>query len=80
MTVSSLPHKRFDECEDCVPVFRLKDGDPVSIVKGFKQRVFLLGDIESRTVAIILYAPPDQFRRYLPKVQEVLDSVDWKGS
>ncbi len=79
VTVSSLPKKRSDECEDCVPVFRLEDGDPISIVKGFKQRIFLVKGIESRTVAIIFYAPAGQFRQYLPEVQKVLDSVNWKG-
>ena len=77
-SVSSLTKKKLDECPDCLPVFGLQYQEPVSIVKGFKQRITLVEGLSGETVAIILYAPPDQFDSYLPKAQEVLDSVEWK--
>jgi hypothetical protein len=77
-SVSSLPKKRLDECPDCLPVFGLQYQEPVSIVKGFKQRIILVKGLSGESVAIIFYAPPNQFASYLPKAQEVLDSVEWK--
>ena len=77
-SVSSLPKKRLDECPDCLPVFGLQYQEPVSIVKGFKQRIILVKGLSGESVAIIFYAPPKQFDSYLPKAQEVLYSVEWK--
>jgi hypothetical protein len=79
-SVSSLPKKRLDECPDCLPVFGLQYEEPVSIVKGFKQQIILVEGMSGETVAIILYAPPDQFHSYLSKAQEVLKTVEWEGA
>ncbi len=80
-TVASLPQERPHECPDCLPVFSLGEfGEPVSIVEGFKQRITIVEDVDGQTVAIILYAPLDQFDRYLPEAQGVLDSIEWKGA
>ena len=79
-SVSSLPKERLDECPDCLPVFGLQYQEPVSIVEGFKQRVTLVEGLSGETVVIILYAPLDQFDSYLPKAQEVLNTVEWKGA
>jgi hypothetical protein len=79
-SVSSLSKERLDECPDCLPVFGLQYQEPVSIVEGFKQRVTLVEGLSGETVVIILYAPLDQFDSYLPKAQEVLNTVEWKGA
>jgi hypothetical protein len=79
-SVSSLPKERLDECPDCLPVFSLQYEEPVSIVKGFKQRIILVEGLSGESVAIILYAPPGQFDSYQPKAQEVLNTVEWKGA
>ncbi len=79
-SVSSLPKERLDECPDCLPVFGLQYEEPISIVKGFKQRIVLVEGSGGKTVAIIFYAPPDRFDKYLPKAQEVLNTVAWKGA
>ena len=78
--VSSLSKERLDECPECLPVFGLQYEEPVSIVKGFKQRITLVEGLSGESVAIILYAPPDQFDSYLPKAREVLNTVEWKGA
>jgi hypothetical protein len=36
--------------------------------------------LSGESVAIILYAPSDQFDSYLPKAQEVLNTVEWEGA
>ena len=79
-SVSSLPKERLDECPHCLPVFGLQYQEPVSIVKGFKQRITIVEGLRGETVAIILYAPPGQFDSYLPGAQGVLDSVEWDGA
>jgi hypothetical protein len=79
-SVSSLPKERLDECPDCLPVFGLQYEEPVSIVKGFKQRITLVEGLSGESVAIILYAPSDQFDSYLPKARGVLNTVEWKGA
>jgi hypothetical protein len=79
-SVSSLPKETLDECPDCLPVFGLQYQEPVSIVKGFKQQITLVEGLSGESVAIILYAPSDQFDSYLPKAREVLNTVEWKGA
>ncbi len=79
-TASSLPEERSHECLECLPVFSLQDGEPISIVKGFGQRIIVVEGLDGETVAIILYAPLDQLERYIPKAQEVLDTVEWKAA
>jgi len=74
-SVTSLAEERLDECPDCLPVFSLRYEEPISIVKGFDQRIVLVEDLGAKTVAIILYAPPDRFDEYLSKAQGVLNTV-----
>ena len=79
-SVSSLSKERLDECPDCLPVFSLQYEEPVSIINGFKQRITIVEGPRDETVAVILYAPLDQFDSYLPKAQEVLNTVEWRGA
>lgn len=79
-SVTSLAEERLDECPDCLPVFGLRYGEPISIVKGFDQRIVLVEDVGSESVAIILYAPPDRFDEYLSKAQGVLNTVNWSDA
>jgi len=79
-SVTSLAEERLDECPDCLPLFGLRYEEPISIVKGFDQRIVLVQDLGSESVAIILYAPPDRFDEYLSKAQEVLDTVSWRDA
>ena len=76
-SVTSLPEERLDECPDCLPVFGLRYGEPISVVKGFEQRIVLVEGPGAESVAIILYAPPDRFEEYLSKAQGVLNTVIW---
>jgi hypothetical protein len=77
-SVSSLPKETLDECPDCLPVFGLRFGEPISVVKGFRQRIFLMEASTGETVAIVFYAPPDRFDEYLPKARGVLSTVGWR--
>jgi hypothetical protein len=76
-SVTTLPEEGLDECPDCLPVFGLRYGEPISVVKGFEQRIVLVEDPGAESVAIILYAPPDRFDEYLSKAQGVLNTVSW---
>jgi hypothetical protein len=78
-SVSSLPKETHDECPECLPVFGLRFGEPISVVKGFRQRIFLMEAPTGETVAIVFYAPPDRFYRYLPKARGVLNTVGWRA-
>jgi hypothetical protein len=44
-------------------------------------RVFgkIIVDVGGETVVTDVVAPADKFDAFLPKAQEVLDSVEWKG-
>jgi hypothetical protein len=41
-----------------------------------KNRLIVLEDVEGETVVIAVAAPADEFRRFLPKAQKVLDTVE----
>jgi hypothetical protein len=40
---------------------------------------FIIVDVGGETVLIDVEAPADKFDEFLPDVEEVLDSVEWKG-
>jgi hypothetical protein len=48
------------------------------IFEGRKDRLIIL-DVGGETVVIDVAAPADKFDEFLPKAQEVLDTVEWKG-
>ena len=46
--------------------------------EGFRDR-FAIVDVGGETVVIDVAAPADKFDEFLPKAQEVLDTVEWEG-
>lgn len=67
---------------DCVDLFRLSSGLPgglIALYEGDKARVIVLEDVEGETVTIGIGSPAPTFDAFLPKAQEVLDSVKWSG-
>jgi hypothetical protein len=62
----------------CVPLYPLSSGGGIWGSEGSKDR-FVIVDIGGETVLIDVFDAADRFDEFLPKAQEVLDSVEWKG-
>jgi hypothetical protein len=81
VTASSTPEnypKKFCGAEPCVPLYPISDGSSINSTEGWKDR-FVIMDVGGQTVLIDVAAPADKFEEFLPKAQEVLDTVEWKG-
>jgi hypothetical protein len=81
VTVSSTPEnypKKFCGKQPCVPLYPLSDDSGIIGYEGFKDR-FVIVDVGGQTVLIDVAAGEDTFEEVLPKAQEVLDTVEWKG-
>jgi hypothetical protein len=48
--------------------------------KGDKLRFIVLEDVKGQTVTIFVEATAPGFEEFLPKAQQVVDSVEWGGS
>jgi len=64
---------------DCVDLFRLSDGDVWAVEEGYKDRVTVLEDMQGETVTIAFGSPADEFDKFWPKAEKVVESVEWKG-
>jgi WD40 repeat protein len=81
VTASSMPEnypKKFCGQQPCVPLYPLSDGSSIVSSEGYKDR-FVIVDVGGQTVIIDVAAPEDKFEEFLPKAQEVLETVEWKG-
>jgi hypothetical protein len=63
----------------CVPLFRLGGDSVTHITEKGKDRFAFLEDIQGETVVIIVSAPVVEFDEFLPKAQNVLDTVEWES-
>jgi hypothetical protein len=62
----------------CVPGWDLSEGQyAYYFVSGYETRLIVL-DVEGETVIVAIEAPEETFEEFLPKAQEVLDTVEWK--
>jgi hypothetical protein len=66
--------------EDSVPLYPISWNDISAAPsdEGWKDR-YVIVDVGGHTVIINVFARKDKFDAFSPKVQEVLDSVEWKG-
>jgi hypothetical protein len=65
--------------QSCVPLYKGSTSESTIVSgEGFKDR-FVIVDVGGETVVIDVAAPTDKFDEFLPKAQEVLDTVEWKG-
>jgi hypothetical protein len=60
----------------CVPAWPASVGGGFAFLSGFKDRLIAL-DVEGETVIIAAEASEGEFEEFLPKAQEVLDTVEW---
>jgi hypothetical protein len=81
VVVEDLPENHNGVCgSDCLDLFRLSTGSPVSQVEADKVRLIVLEVVKGETVTIGLASPATEFDEFLPEAQKVLDSVKWTGS
>jgi hypothetical protein len=82
VVVEDLPEDHYGVCgSDCVDLFRLSTGSPVSQVEADKVRLIVLEDVKGdNTVTIGLVSPATEFDEFAPEAQEVIENVDWGGS
>jgi hypothetical protein len=65
---------------NCVDLFKLSTGGSLFVAEGYPVRVIVLEDLEGETVTIGFFSPASEFEEFVPEVQKVLDSVEWRGS
>jgi hypothetical protein len=89
VVVEDLPEEYSGLCsmwsgpEGCVDLFRLSSGLPGGLMAFYeedKMRVIVLEDVKGETITIGIGSPAITFEEFLPKAQQVLDSVKWRGS
>ncbi len=69
-------------CPGCVdlPLFHESAGATAGVEKGEKLRFIVLDDVKGQTVTIFVETTPQAFEEFLPKAQQVIKTVEWKGS
>ena len=81
VVVEDLPEDYSGVCgPDCVALFRLSTGIPVTQVEADKVRLTVLEDVKGETVIIGFVSLATEFDEFAPEAQKVLDSVKWRGS
>ena len=81
VVVEDLPEDYYSVCgSDCVGLFRLSTGFPVSLVEGDKVRLFVLEDVKGETVTLGFVSPATEFDEFAPEAQKVIDTVEWGDS
>jgi hypothetical protein len=65
---------------DCVGLFYLSTGDPISQVEGDKVRLVVLDDVKGETVTIGFVSPATEFDEFAPEAQKVIDTVEWRDT
>ena len=81
VVVEDLPEDYYSVCgSDCVGLFRLSAGFPVSLVEADKVRLFVLEDVKGETVTLGFVSPATEFDEFAPEAQKVIDTVEWGGS
>ena len=67
----------------CVPLFDLGQEERFRVfplLKDAKMRFVVVDDVEGETVTIVVGASEESFEDAIPKAQEVIDTVEWKGA
>ena len=81
VVVEDLPEDYSGVCgSDCVGLFRLSAGFPISLVEGEKVRLIVLKDVKGETVTLGFVSLATEFDEFAPEAQKVIDTVKWGGS
>jgi hypothetical protein len=80
VTAARLPKDHLQVCGGfCVPLFAWDNlSSPFWISLDEKVRFVILEDVKGETVTIAIDTTPEQFEKFIPKAQRILDSVEWK--
>jgi hypothetical protein len=65
---------------DCMDLARFSDGSRLFHPKGTKVRLIVLEDMKGETVTMGFGSPAAEFDEHAPEAQEVIDTVEWRGS
>jgi hypothetical protein len=66
---------------NCVDIFESAGGvGSIAFMKDNKQRLFVLEDVNGKTVTMGFTIPATEFDEKAPEAQKVIDSVEWTGS
>jgi hypothetical protein len=78
--VSSVPEEPV--CYGCsdLGLFHESAGATAGVDKGEKLRFILLKDVKGKTVTIMVESSALGFDEFLPKAQQVIETVEWKGT
>jgi hypothetical protein len=80
-TAAKLPKEFPRICSGpCVPLFNFGGpDDDYWLGLDEKVRIIVLDDVGGRRVTVLLAASPEGFEAFLPRAQEVLDTVEWEA-
>jgi hypothetical protein len=80
--IGGVPGVRIDtqRPSEAVVLFQLSNGDQWGSSTKDKYRFIVLDAVEGETVTIAVGGPAGQFGELLPEAQEVLKTVEWKGT
>jgi hypothetical protein len=65
---------------ECLDLFALSDGDRWSVAEGHKNRFTVLEDVEGEKVSIVYGSSAAGFDELMPEAENVLESVEWRGT
>jgi hypothetical protein len=80
--VEDLPQDYYGVCgRGCVDIFSLSGGEQTTyFYETHKRRVIVLEDVKGETVTIAFSSAADEFEKFAPDAQKVVESVKWSGS
>jgi hypothetical protein len=69
-------------CQECpdLGLFHESAGATWGVNKGEKLRFIVFEDVKGETVTIVVETSPLGFEKFLPKAEQVVTSVEWKGT
>jgi hypothetical protein len=78
---SRVPEEYVTCGHPCVPLFQTSDRNLFYDVGRSEKVLFLvLEDVEGETVTITSKAEANSFDEFMPKAQDVLETVEWTGT
>jgi hypothetical protein len=81
VVVADLPADYRAECgSNCVDLFRIGSGLPVSLGEDDKARFIVLEDVKGEMVLMGFVSPATKFDEHAPEAQKVIESVEWRDS
>jgi hypothetical protein len=69
-------------CPDCpdLGLFHESAGATWGVNEGEKLRFIVVDDVQGQTVTIVVETTPLGFEEFLPKAQQLIETVEWRGS